>query len=561
MANKKIFIKGQKFNDWILDSYLGGGGNGEVWSCFNSSGEKNAIKLLKKVKAKSYSRFIDEATVVSANSDIIGIIPILDKYLPANLNEGIPFYVMPLAQTIENLLRNTSIEQKVKAVIQVAESLCELHNRKIFHRDIKPDNILLYNERFSLADFGLVDYPDKKDISSNNEPIGPKWTMAPEMKRESSNADASKADVYSLAKTLWIILTDRTKGFDGQYSIESIIDLKIYYASSYTSPIDNLLISSTDNDPTKRPTITVFLEKLREWEVLNANFHEQKLHQWLVVQSKLFPALVPQRVTWSDKDDIVKILKMVCSFDQLNHFFYPNGGGMDLKDVRLSHEDECIELDCGLIDIVKPSRLIFESFNYNPEWNYFRLEIDNLKPIEVLNSEGIKTNVNIYDHEVVSELSEGEYYSYKILENREYYKKHYLITSYSRHVSRWFRGSFVFFCKTSIYNSIASTYDGRHNKMNTDEFRLYIQNIVDELKKREIAIDASLDNYSGSGLNKKKVKHYLERDIVYVCTDCGDVIDFDGTKLDSHSRMYNIKVIEKFGKSVKKEIKGLCCKN
>lgn len=35
--------------------------------------------------------------------------------------------------------------------------------------------------------------------------------MAPEMRRESSTADVSKADVYSLAKTLWIYLTGNKK--------------------------------------------------------------------------------------------------------------------------------------------------------------------------------------------------------------------------------------------------------------------------------------------------------------------------------------------------------------
>jgi hypothetical protein len=49
--------------------------------------------------------------------------------------------------------------------------------------------------------------------------------MAPEMKRESSNADLAKVDVYSLAKTLYILLTNNDKCFDGQYSTDSIFNL------------------------------------------------------------------------------------------------------------------------------------------------------------------------------------------------------------------------------------------------------------------------------------------------------------------------------------------------
>ncbi|WP_143960188.1 hypothetical protein [Litoribacter populi] len=51
-----------------------------------------------------------------------------------------------------------------------------------------------------------------------------------------------------------------------------------------------------------------------------------------------------------------------------------------------------------------------------------------------------------------------------------------------KNVTRWFRGSFVIFCKRSIYNRNPSTYDGRHNKMTTDEFRDYIQRSVDRFK-------------------------------------------------------------------------------
>jgi hypothetical protein len=35
-------------------------------------------------------------------------------------------------------------------------------------------------------------------------------------------------------------------------------------------------------------------------------------------------------------------------------------------------------------------------------------------------------------------------------------------------------GDFVIFQKTSMYNRIGATYDGRHNQMTTDEFRHYI---------------------------------------------------------------------------------------
>ena len=492
-----FFRKGQIFGKWELSSYLGGGGNGEVWVCKNPCQEENAIKILKHVRDKPYRRFIDETIVIEQNSDIKGIIPIKEKFLPDILGNNLPYYIMPIAESSEKKINSKSINEKVDAIIQVAETLSQLHQRGIFHRDIKPANILFYNSRYTLTDFGLVDYPNKKEISLKNEEIGPKWTMAPEMKRESSKADYSKADIYSLAKTLWIYLTENKKGFDGQYSTDSIIHLKKYYPQSYTSPIDNLLIASTDNDPCKRPSIDEFINILKAWKELTKDFHSANLQQWFEIQTKLFPMTIPSRVIWDDINDIVKILKVVCSFNNLNHMFFPISGGLDLEDVRLAHEEGCIELDSQSIHIVKPKRLLFESFGYNHEWNYFRLETEELKPSGVYETEdGEEPYERSHDEEAVSELSPGQYYPYYIMEDSSYYKDDYPITDFSRHITRGFRGSFVIFCKRSPYNLDVSTYDGRHNKMTTDEFRKYIQRSVDicrEEDKGRPFIDKILD--------------------------------------------------------------------
>ncbi|MEQ8813033.1 MAG: protein kinase [Imperialibacter sp.] len=506
MKRSHTYRKGQKFGRWTLLYYLGGGGNGEVWASRSPNNETKALKLLKNIKQKAYNRFIDEVSIIEQNVDVKGIIPIHEKFLPKQLADQTPFYVMPLAEPSESKLKglpaevkslyglsfyevesgSTIIVNKINAVIQVAETLNELHKRKIYHRDIKPANILYYEGRFSLADFGLVSYPNKREISLKNEEIGPKWTMAPEMRRDSSKAIAAKADIYSLAKTLWIYLTENRKGFDGQYSTESIIHLKKFYPQSYTSPLDNLLISCTDNDPTKRPTINKFISTLKEWKKLNEDFHERNQTQWFEIQTKLFPTSIPSRVIWEDINDIVKVLKLVCSYKDLNHVFLPTGGGLDLIDVRLSHEVDCIELDLQLIDIVKPNRLLFESFGYYHEWNYFRLEAKELEPSGVYKSAaGTPHFHKINDKEELTQLYPGRYEDYNYLEERSYRDDDGNYYEDAKTVTRWFRGSFVIFCKRSAYNLDRSTYDGRHNKMTTEEFREYIQRSVNAFKSTD----------------------------------------------------------------------------
>ncbi|MBK7444552.1 MAG: hypothetical protein IPJ45_00745 [Ignavibacteria bacterium] len=169
---------------------------------------------------------------------------------------------------------------------------------------------------------------------------------------------------------------------------------------------------------------------------------------------------------WEDINDIIKVLKIVATYDNLNHMFFPSGGGLDLEDARLSVEYGCIELDFQSIDILKPKRLLFESFGYDHEWNYFRLEADELEPCGVYEvEEGDKPFEETHDREEVTQVYPGHYEDYNYYESSYYIEDDdYQRPDGMKHVTRWFRGSFVIFNKRSVYNQTTSTYDGRHNK-------------------------------------------------------------------------------------------------
>ena len=85
------------------------------------------------------------------------------------------------------------------------------------------------------------------NFTRNDKGLGAIFTIAPEMKRNPKGADGSKADVYSLAKTLWMILSGDEKGFDGQYSsIDQTHGLRFYdhLKNEYLVEIEELLYSS-----------------------------------------------------------------------------------------------------------------------------------------------------------------------------------------------------------------------------------------------------------------------------------------------------------------------------
>jgi serine/threonine-protein kinase len=147
-------------------------------------------------------------------------------------------------------------------------------------------------------------------------------------------------------------------------------------------------------------------------------FRESNQKEWQKVQTKLFPISIPERAIWENIKDIIKVLKLVCTPEDLNHMFLPAGGGQDLEAVRMSEEKGCIELDLGSPNIVKPKRLIFESFDFNPEWNYFRLESSELQAYDLWESPKTKTSEKQGVPEVISDLSRAHDKKYELVEYR-----------------------------------------------------------------------------------------------------------------------------------------------
>jgi len=127
---------------WKLIEKIGEGGNGEVWSTHkldNIENKNYAIKLLKKIKLKSYLRFRDEINVLLKIKDIEGVLPIIEHHLPDKDEENdLPWYVMPIAVRIKSYLKDKTSENIVEALISITKTLNDLHDHNIFHRDIKP---------------------------------------------------------------------------------------------------------------------------------------------------------------------------------------------------------------------------------------------------------------------------------------------------------------------------------------------------------------------------------------------------------------------------------------
>lgn len=456
-----------------IEKFLGKGGNGQVFKVFDKIKKIHcALKELKdkennKYYAQKVERFCDEVKiVVKWQEKIRGILPIIDYHI-----EKPYWYTMELATDIETHLskfnKKDRLEEVVFAIKSLAESLINLHDKGIVHRDIKPNNIYYYNNYYCLGDFGLVDFPDKQQITKLKESVGPKDTIAPEMKRNAYSADGKKADVYSLAKTFWILLTQNNSSFDGQYvEGDKTIGIANYLSNEHIIELEELMIKCTDNTPENRPTMKGFYSMVDDWWKIRNDDIKAHESQWKHIQKRLFGESNPSRMEWEDTNEIIKTLQVISSYSDLNHMFMPDGGGLDMDNVLQAAEEGCIQIEGnGSINIAKPNTLYYENISNDPMWSYFRVDFENLELIEEKSES--------QSFEEVTEVLPGKYDKW-IYGNYGHDKQGNPLPDGYRIVARYISGAIVIFSKASIYNEISGTYDGRHNKMNAKEFKEYI---------------------------------------------------------------------------------------
>ena len=263
------------------------------------------------------------------------------------------------------------------------------------------------------------------------------------------------------------------------------------FPGTYTTPLEQILVSATDNSAVKRPNVDAFSQGLNSWLRNHENFGVSNPLQWEEALKKLFPRGFPKSAEWVTPDQIVEVLNQI-AYPNLNHMFYPSGGGNDFSAAQVSEQEAgCIEIKALSWNLLKPLRLVFHGFPDSAEWSYFRLESDTLAPCGVYESDDGHgreceevTRVNLLTYADRGCWDDGYFQGSELPD-----AAHPLV--------RWFGGSFVFFQKTSFYNLVKGrrgaldAYRGRHNQMSDLEFLGF----VSEMKR--ISEERGIDLRSG----------------------------------------------------------------
>lgn len=264
---------GRQFGSWILigDKPVGEGGNAVVWEAHNEAGQKAAVKFLKSCHwgNQREKRFRTEIEFLLKERGRSGILHLIDFQMPVAPSENDRlWFATPLATPFSTLTLSgpANLVELVRLLAIISKNLSKLHDEGKWHRDLKPENLLLLAGEPVIGDFGLVDFPDKSAVTTGREILGPLFYVAPEMMQNAENEPAGPADVYSLAKTLWVLASGNRYPLQGQQRMDTpALRLSTYCPHPNSNVLDSLLEKATAFEPAKRPTMRGFSDELFEW--------------------------------------------------------------------------------------------------------------------------------------------------------------------------------------------------------------------------------------------------------------------------------------------------------
>ncbi len=254
-----------------LLKFLGHGGNAKVGHV-RFGEQEYALKLLDNYKdpnSPTYKRFVNEVHALHQLHDDVGVMRIVGKNLPEQPTKtDRPWFTMPVATPIADALRDSpSMRSCIEAVVDIATTLVRLKERNIGHRDIKPDNLFQLEGHWVIGDFGLATFPNSIEGVTKQEgrALGSRQFMAPEMSTNAVNACPFPADVWSLAKTLWSLVTRNP--FPSYLPFDQSSDGFAAYgvADPRTHLIDRLLERATARTPDNRISMEDFANELQQW--------------------------------------------------------------------------------------------------------------------------------------------------------------------------------------------------------------------------------------------------------------------------------------------------------
>jgi serine/threonine protein kinase len=254
-------LVGQTVGSWRIESLIAVGGMGRVYKARSAEGQESALKLVKPDLAQDSvfrKRFEREASIAQRLTHP-HVVPVLDT----GEHDGLPYMAQRLITggSLDDRLERDGVlhaDVAIRICTEVASGLDALHAAGLFHRDVKPANILLdEHETAYITDFGLAKDSQGSLLTRPGQTLGSMDYMAPEQIRGEEIGAAT--DVYGLGCVMFECLCGDPPFADRQ-------GMRVLWAHLQDPPpdlaekrpdlppaISRALARALDKDPATRP--------------------------------------------------------------------------------------------------------------------------------------------------------------------------------------------------------------------------------------------------------------------------------------------------------------------
>jgi serine/threonine protein kinase len=193
-----------------LEAKLGSGGMSTVYLARDTTLDRPvAVKVMHREmseQADQLERFRQEARAVAKLSH-----PNVVSVIDAGEDGGYPYIVFEYVEgetlkTRINRIGALDTQEALAYAIEIGRALTVAHARKMVHRDIKPQNVMIDAEgRAKLTDFGISRQLEKDGLTATGRVLGTTDYVAPE--QAMGRGSDQRSDIYSLGVVLYEMLT------------------------------------------------------------------------------------------------------------------------------------------------------------------------------------------------------------------------------------------------------------------------------------------------------------------------------------------------------------------
>ena len=279
-------VREDEINDYFKEEEIGSGGGGRVYKA-----SKKTFYALKKMNIKKnslsdFKHFIGEYEIINM-LDHPNVIKSFGIFLSSPSKP--PTIILEYCQSnLQNVIKNKTFSKEmiVFAIYQIAEGMKYVHFRKVIHRDLKPNNILVdSNGTIKICDFGISKLMTIEEQTTTLGP-GTQKFMAPEIINEEEVYN-EKVDVYSFGVVLFFILSS------GEMPKIKLFDIpngkKAEIPEYFTTFAKKLIYECWNLDPNERPSFDEILKQLdkNNYNIMKLSSEEVQNVKNLVEKHKL----------------------------------------------------------------------------------------------------------------------------------------------------------------------------------------------------------------------------------------------------------------------------------